>query len=329
MWYSTEKKIYTLISLVIISLFIFSSCKKGEYKKENGKLYHFRYAGIGVTFKREVKGVDLKTFEQISELYGKDKNHAYLKNLLLPNSDPKSFKIINDIYSKDKNNVYYFDKIIHKADPSSFQIIANRYSKDKKHVFLNEKYLPNSDPKTFKLLANNFSKDKNNVYSSEKLIHKADPNTFESVTFYAWKDKNHVFHFESIIPNADPKTIKRAFKKDDDDCWLVDKNAVYHLGERINVAPKDFEILSHQWGRSKTNYYFTHIPLKDLDYATAKILTNKENPNELTSYIKDKNNVFWGNKKIEGADPKTFVVEAIHWHAHDSKHKYEAEKIVK
>ncbi len=319
------KKVYIIVLLVILSVFLFVGCKKGEYKIENGKLYHFHYPGVGVSFKKEVKGGDLKTFNQIAELYGKDKNHAFYKEELLPNSDPKSFEIIDDIHSKDKNNVYWYSDCLSNADPLSYQIIDREYSKDKNYVFFRGKPLPNADPKTFEYIYDYYSKDKDKVFYYNKIVSKADPLTFEKITYYMWKDKNYVFCRDSILPNADPKTMKRVEAYDYE--WCTDKEAVYHLGNRINVVPKEFEILSFCWGRSKTNYYYMHIPLP-LDYTTAKILTKEGNPTELTIYIKDKNSVFYRDKKIEGADPKTFVVKNSRY-AYDANNEYEGAEIIK
>lgn len=317
------KKMCIIVLLLVISVFLFVGCKKGEYKTEDGKLYHFHYPGVGVSVKREVKDVDLKTFKQINELYGIDKNHAYRMGASLPHSDPKSFEIIDDIYSKDKNSVYWYADYIPNTDPSEFQIIDKEYSKDNHSVFFRGKNLPNADPKTFEYIYNYYSKDKNNVFRNDKIIPKADPKTFEKITFFMWKDKNNVFYFDSILPNADPKTMKKVAGYNS---WLTDKNAVYNMDNRIDVAPEDFEVLYHCWGRSKTDYYFNHIPMP-LDYATTEILTEENDPTKLTPYIKDKNNVFYQDKKIEGADPKTFVA-TWSFRAYDANHKYREAEII-
>ncbi len=324
------KKTYIIALLVIVSNFLFVSCKKGEYKVEEGKLYHYHYVGVGVTHKGEVKGADLESFKQISELYGKDKNHAYRTYSLLPNSDPESFVIIDDIYSKDKNRVFYYSHNIPNADPSSFQIIEygysdKEYAKDKNYVFFRGEALPNADPKTFKYIKNGYAKDTNQVYYYDDILLKADVKTFKQIAGSMWKDKNYVFYGDSILPDADTQTMRQI--GDEDDYWYADKNTVYHFADRLNVAPEEFEILNYCWGRSKTKYYFTHLPMDSLDYATAEILTEEGKPNEITPYIKDKSNVFYGTEKIKGADPKTFVIDN-HFTAHDANHKYRAAKIV-
>lgn len=323
---SKIQKIYTIPVLTIASALLFISCKSGEYKEEDGKLYHYHYLGIGVTKKKEVKGADLKTFQQITELYGKDKKSVYRKEELLPNADPNSFEVIDEkIYSKDKNNVYWYAERISNADPSSFQIIDIEYSKDKKHVFFKAETIQSANPETFERIYEYFSKDKENVFYNDKILSKADPATFEKITYSMWKDKQYVFYFDSILPNADPKTMKNVEKYD---FWYMDKNAVYYMDNRIDEAPEDFEILDHCWGRSKTNYYCRHIVMP-LDYATTEILTEEGDSTELTFYIKDKNNVFYGENKIEGADPKTFVVKRFGRFAYDANHEYDYGKIIK
>ncbi len=314
------KKIFLLSGLIAICVSLLSSCKAGAYKEENGKIYYYHYAGVGVTFKDEVQGADLATFEELTEFYGKDKNHVYKKSVQLKDSDPETFELLEEGYSRDKNNVYWSNLKIEGADPKTHEIINEDYSKDKQSVFFTSHKLEQADPKSFEYISDRYYwRDKEHVFRYDSIMPNADPETLEKLTLFIWKDKNYVFHCGKIIPQAEAKSFKQL-----SDCWFADKNAIYYQEQRIDEDPEEFELIDDVfWARSKSNYYCQGELVVGLDYPTAEVLMVERNPTEASAYIKDKDKVFYRNKLVLGADPKTFVVEHTGHHGHDATNSYD------
>ena len=102
-----------LFLLVSISISSFS-CKtlinpKNSYIVKEKKLY---YKGT------EMKGVDIKSFKNITYSYEscqyrdyiKDNKNVYFKNLKVEGADPQSFVMIEQGYYKDKRYIYFYGK---------------------------------------------------------------------------------------------------------------------------------------------------------------------------------------------------------------------------
>ncbi len=132
-------------------------------------------------FPKIIKGVDLKTFESISEIFSKDKNNVYSKTKKLKNSDPETFeiKLRKDKYinfAKDKNNVYILEEnsenemrnrgILEGADPKTFELYGGFLGRDKNSVWCFNRSFFNkidADASTFKYIEENIAKDKNGL----------------------------------------------------------------------------------------------------------------------------------------------------------------------
>ncbi|MBL4694457.1 S-layer homology domain-containing protein [Candidatus Gracilibacteria bacterium] len=59
-----------------------------------------------------LENVDVDSFEQISEFFGKDKNNVYYEKYLLEGADSDSFEVIEGEYAKDKDNEFKGKSII-------------------------------------------------------------------------------------------------------------------------------------------------------------------------------------------------------------------------
>jgi hypothetical protein len=83
------------------------------------------YIGCWTSVRSELKtlrGADPKTFEILSDDYGKDKKNVYYDDKKISGANPKTFKVLNSQYGKDLNNAYYLDKKIKGADPDTFTV---------------------------------------------------------------------------------------------------------------------------------------------------------------------------------------------------------------
>ena len=224
---------------------------------------------------KKLKGIDAKTFEEISFSIVKDKNGLHIllnsddfgiktRNLKISGLDLKTFKKLENGYYKDKNNVYYdLDNnlyTIKNADLATFEVLNSPYSSS---IY--------------------FAKDKNNVYYQNKKINGIVADSFEQIQSNFIKDKNGIYKFEE---NENEKSLKITL---------------------IN-AKIDFENLKElDWkyfGDDKNIYYFDESDFKKLDRADI----NSFERIEYTGFFKDKNNVYYDGEKIEGIDMNSIEV---------------------
>ncbi len=148
---SDMKKI--LLFFIGIFQFILLGCNTG-YQKEDGEWKYITWNGGSGTQKRNIEGVDNKTFK------------------VLKKTD----------YAKDKNQVYYHGFVIKDADPKTFKFISGTsYNKDKNQVFLDQYPLVGSDTKTFEVLEFPYSKDANTVYCGTLPMQVENVNSFRVI----------------------------------------------------------------------------------------------------------------------------------------------------
>lgn len=200
--------------------------------------------------------------------------------------------------------------LVDQADASTFTTIQHEINidlgKDKNHVFIDALILENADPLTFEQIKEYYWRDKNQVYllgfgRADKTIEYADPKTFTLINNNEWvKDKKNVFN----------KLIN---------LWAKDKSNVYFMYNKLNgVNPKEFVSLDEDWGKDDSFYFYHDLKLDSLDYKTAQIVSS--------SYIKDKNRVFFQNKLVKDANPSTFKADGVGSFGHDNKYMFDWEK---
>ncbi len=81
---------------------------------------------------------------------------------------------------------------------------------------------------------------------------------------------------------------------------FIKKNNQIFLNDTIikGADAETFEIISYDWSKDKSHYYYFGKPVHEIDYSSFKFLDYH--------YAKDKYHVFYDNIIIEGADAKTF-----------------------
>lgn len=247
----------------------------------------------------KINGADSSSFE-ITGIYGKDKNSMYAFGKKLEGVNPETFQTIseNGIIFKDDKNIYYLGKKearkLKNADVNSFEEVAeNEYYKDKNNVYYYDEYEGNmktikeADPKTFEGISYTFGKDKNAVYKRENKLAGVDPATFEEIDSSFTKDKNNVYYEEMPMKGVDPKT----FEPFVDYILVKDKNGIYKFGKTWGIDEDE----------SDSKLVVEKVELSpEIDLKTLKPMEN------YSYYSKDKNNVYYDFKKIEGADIKSF-----------------------
>ena len=256
-----------------------------------------------------LKGADPATFE--FGIISKDKNSVFIGNQKLEGMSSKGFEVLNDSldFVKDYKNVYYLDResdgITYKVevldtkgiDIPSLEFLGdsyNKYYRDKNNIyFLNDKddkmefeKLAGANPKTFEIVDDYFAKDDKNVYFFNKKVIGVDVKTFEEVGYDIIKDKNglHILidsnETEIKVKNLkadgiDLKTLKKL-----DNGYFKDKNNIYY-------------------GLSGNLY-----KIKNADLQTFEVLTSPYSSS--VYFAKDKNNVYYNGKKLDGIVPNDF-----------------------
>ena len=251
---------------------------------------------------KKLKGIDAKTFEEISFSIVKDKNGLHIllnsdasgiktRNLKISGLDLKTFKKLENGYYKDKNNIYYdLDNnlsTIKNADLATFEVLNSPYSssiyfaKDKNNVYYQNKKIDGLVADGFEQIQSNFIKDRNGIYKfeedeNEKSLKITPINAkidFKNLRELDWKyfgdDKNIYYFDEDSFKKVDKADIN-SFERIDSTSFFKDKNNVYYEGEKVEgIDTNSIEVISGMW-------------------------------------IKDKNNVFYGGQKLKGISSDNF-----------------------
>jgi hypothetical protein len=166
------------------------------------------------------------------------------------------------------------------------------------------------------------AKDKNHVYVNAITLKGADPATFRQIKGYYWCDNKQVYLLSTgdkkyhIVNGADPDSFAVLMEHS----WAKDGNHIFFRAVQLpDVNPVEFKAIDSQWGKDKQHYYYQVYRLDSLNYAKAKII------NEY--YIKDDNRVFFKQKPVIGANPKTFKANTeIGYFGHDDTNMFQWEK---
>ena len=244
---------------------------------------------------RMIEGADPASFEIIIGRYYKDKKNVYTEWNKIDNADVKTFEVIDGNYSCDKNRVYFDGMEIPGIDRESFETIGYSYSKDKKNVYYEKEPVKDADIESFMLilpenLYGEYAKDKNRVYYSGRELKGVDPESFQRVNSVINKDKNNVYNNEKIVEGADPETFQEIERTP----FYKDKNRVYYgvYGVQImDVDIKTFKVLDFHYSKDKNYVYYENKKLETLDSKTFEVIDY--------SYGKDKNGVYYIDYPLE------------------------------
>ena len=305
------------------------------YKIENADLKTFEildssYTGYGNFSKdkdyiylnnKKLEEIDAKTFEKMRANLIRDKNGIYKVEKdeekhefkIVPINAKINFKNLKSLdwgYFKDDKNIYYFDEDkfekIEGADVSSFEKVKySDFYKDKNYVYYNGKKIVGMNFKDIENIDEEWSiteldgtwiKYKDNVYYKGKKLKGISSDNFsyfDGGLSYdkILVDKNGIYKFIETEDNKktmevtrldskgiDLETLERIASPIDSSNYFKDKNGVYFMDGnkfvKVNGADKDsFEVTM----RGK--------------------------------YGKDKNNVYFEGKRMEGKNPKEFEEE--------------------
>ena len=139
-----------------------------------------------------------------------------------------------------------------------------------------------------------FFKDKNNVYYDGEKVEGIDMNSIEVINGMCIKDKNSVFYEGKKLRNISPDNFNIFDDGLSYDKILIDKNGIYKF-----IETED----------NKKTIELTRLNSKSIDLETLERITS---PIDSSNYFKDKNGIYYmdGNKfvKVNGADKDSFEV---------------------
>jgi hypothetical protein len=168
---------------------------------------------------KTAEGLDAASFEALSTIYTRDKNHVYYKIddvdqfiiVQLPDADPATFSLSTPGIVRDKNHVWRGDRIMAGVDPATVEIIDSNFMviKDKDSVHYSGTEIPDADPATFRRLGSAYYADRNKAYWGYDPIPDADPNTLVVLkdSFIA-KDKHRVYRSGSALNDIDATSFE-------------------------------------------------------------------------------------------------------------------------
>lgn len=297
----------------------------------------------------KIKNADLATFEVLNSPYSssiyfaKDKNNVYYQNKKINGIVADGFEQIQSNFIKDKNRLYKIDEdeekneiklipINEKVNLENFEEIGGNYYKDDKNLYYfgeNEfKKIEGADPNSFKYDNENhtfIAKDKNNVYFEGEKVKGIDVNSAEGINGLWIKDKNNVFYEGKKLKGISSDNFSYFNGGLSYDKILIDKNGVYKFTEtednkktievtRLDSKGIDLETLERIYSPMDSSYYFKDkngvyfmdgnkfVKINGADKDSFRVtMTGK--------YGKDKNNVYFEGKKMEGKNPVDFEEE--------------------
>lgn len=246
---------------------------------------------------KKLKGIDAKTFEEISFSIVKDKNGLHIllnsdasgiktRNLKISGLDLKTFKKLENGYYKDKNNIYYdLDNnlfTIKNADLATFEVLNSPYSssiyfaKDMNNVYYQNKKIDGLVADGFEQIQSNFIKDRNGIYKfeedeNEKSLKITPINAkidFKNLRELDWKyfgdDKNIYYFDEDSFKKVDKADIN-SFERIDSTSFFKDKNNVYYEGEKVEgIDTNSIEVISGMLIKDKNNVFYEGQKLKGI-----------------------------------------------------------------
>lgn len=132
-------KIFIIITLALIVIFLISSCETGYVKRGHNWVWVTNDENFG-SRDHWIEGIDPESFRvlQQNKCFAVDKNSAYFKGRKISYATPDGFVPLTDNdygYAKDNFRVFFDNDVILKADPKTFEVLEFPYSRDKNDIY--------------------------------------------------------------------------------------------------------------------------------------------------------------------------------------------------
>lgn len=308
------------ITYLLLAICLLTACC--GYKVKGDKVYHYGWNEGRGFYKDLLEGADGKTFRELDEHYGCDKDHVWRNGILIEGARAATFRLVGYGYATDGVHCYrlygFEGEFFDVADPSTFSAKSEYLTEDATDYYWCGMPVHVADKATFVILPggwlSEWAKDKHYAYNlsfvSEDIeaparvarIPIADYDSFEPIpscdnhpsSQYA-RDKRQVYFGDTIVAGADVATFRHVDYNVGQDC-----HRVYYCNRATQI--KDFSTLrevGHFYidGKHVYNWHLSCIP--DADVATLRELD--------MPWAVDAHHVFHSDRLVPGADPKTFA----------------------
>ena len=141
---------------------------------------------------------------------------------------------------------------------------------------------------------------------------KIDKATFQEIDAVYAKDKNGVYVWENRgwkkLEGIDPITFQiinisgsaRRYLKDKNGIYNIDGNSDNLVLEKLPYDPQTYEVINQLYSKDKNNIYYSNRKIIGADLPTFQIGSD--------GFSKDKNNIYLEGKKILGVDRDTIKI---------------------
>ena len=141
---------------------------------------------------------------------------------------------------------------------------------------------------------------------------KIDKATFQEIDAVYAKDKNGVYVWENRgwkkLEGIDPITFQiinisgsaRRYLKDKNGIYNIDGNSDNLVLEKLPYDPQTYEVINQLYSKDKNNIYYLNRKIIGVDLPTFQIGSD--------GFSKDKNNIYLEGKKILGVDRDTIKI---------------------
>ena len=141
---------------------------------------------------------------------------------------------------------------------------------------------------------------------------KIDKATFQEIDAVYAKDKNGVYIWENRgwkkLEGIDPITFQIININGSARRYLKDKNGIYNIDgdsdnlvlEKLPYDPQTYEVINQLYSKDKNNIYYSNRKITGADLPTFQIGSD--------GFSKDKNNIYLEGKKILGVDRDTVKI---------------------
>ncbi|TMP82255.1 hypothetical protein CWB73_05030 [Pseudoalteromonas phenolica] len=247
---------------------------------------------------RTVSNADVNTFEVLdAKGYAKDKNYVYHYGKTVPFADPASFEVLSDLVSKDKNHLFYRAQPIKGVSAQdakllnpSAELLDQLYILSQGRVFINmgEINFTPCDAKSLKVLKDtSYIKDNKCVFYRGIKLEGANPKKFKDKSWdYSVDNKNVYFEGKKLaqVSSKGFDVLSYDYAENDDNVFFRDKLLV-------GVSTKDFEPLRYGYAKNIQGVYFEG---KLLEGANRKLF-------RLSGYEKgtDTQNCYYKSEKVD------------------------------
>jgi hypothetical protein len=182
------------------------------------------------------EGLDVASFEALSEEYTRDVNRVYYKIfsngefvvIVLPEADPASFELLGGELTRDKKRVWYRDEIQPETDPATVERLkCGPVYRDKNSVFYQYHAIPCADPASTKHIGSGYFADSKRVYWGPDPVPGADPSSFKVMgdSFIA-KDGSKVYRSGVHLPGYDVESFELILHNEAGFQIFSDKNGI-------------------------------------------------------------------------------------------------------